>query len=254
MSAAIERAQQPSALEILNRMASAATDPQAQVALAQSIVELQIKMDEHTWVMRQRQMDVDFDDALARCQSAIPQIKPDAYNQSTKSWWQRLETLDKVVRPIYVAEGFSLSFGEADCPLEGKIRTVARLSRGGITREYIKDMTPPTIGAKGNAVMSATHGDAAAGSYARRYLYIDIFNISKAISETDTDGNPLPPMDANALANCLNTINSAQTIQAVREAWKQGTASARDAKDDAATIQILKAYENAKIRFAREAK
>jgi hypothetical protein len=243
---------QPSALEILDRMATSATDPQAQISLAQSIVDLQIKMEKFAWEREERQAKIDFDSALARCQAAIPQIKPDAWNAHTKSWWQRYETLDAVVRPVYTSEGFSLSFGERDCPIEGKIRVVAYVSREGVTREYIKDVTPPNIGAKGNAVMSATHGDASANTYGRRYLLCDIFNIAKAIGETDTDGNAIPPMDASSLASVLNLIASSRTVQAARDAWKQGTAQARDAKDDAATIQILKAYETAKKRFTKE--
>ena len=136
---------------------------------------------------REYQAKVSFDNALSRCQAKLGRISADATNPSTRSAYATYAKLDSVVRPIYSQEGFSMSFGEKDCPIPGKTRFVAYVSREGVTREYQKDLTPSTEGPKGGAVMSPIHADGAADSYAKRYLLKDIFNI--AIGEDDTDAS-----------------------------------------------------------------
>jgi len=135
---------------------------------------------------RTYQANVGFDEALNRCQQKMGRISTDANNPQTHSRYATYAKLDSVLRPIYTSEGFSLSFGERDCPTPGKTRFVAFLSRSGLTREYIKDMTASTKGPKGNDVMTPVHAEGALDSYARRYLLKSIFNV--AIGEDDTDG------------------------------------------------------------------
>jgi hypothetical protein len=153
------------------------------------LVSLQQSMVRFEWEAQERQSKIDFDDALTACQMAIARVRPDRQNTQTSSWYATYAKLDRIVRPIYTREGFSISFGEKDCPVQGKIRVVAYVSRSGITREYLKDVTPPLLGPKGNPVMTATHGDGAANSYAKRYLLQDIFNIAIGIDAEDNDGN-----------------------------------------------------------------
>lgn len=248
MSDTIQRTN-PTGMELLAELSRKTDDPQVAVAVAKAAVDLQIQMERFQWEREERQGKIDFDEALARCQAAIPQIKPDSFNKHTRSWWQRYETIDKVCRPIYTSEGFSLSFGERDCPVPDKVRVVAFLSRSGQTREFLKDVTPPSLGAKGGAVMSATHGDASANSYGRRYLLIDIFNISKAIGETDTDGNPLPPMDQDLKDQRIKQIREAKDLQIAKNLWHQAAREAREAKDDLAKGELMTAFEEARERL-----
>ncbi len=137
---------------------------------------------------RDYQSRVAFDESLSRCQEKLQRISADASNSQTDSRYASYAKLDRVVRPIYTAEGFALSFGEKDCPTPGKTRFVAYLSRAGVTREYLKDLSPSTKGPKGGDVMTPIHADASADSYAKRYLLKNIFNI--AIGQDDNDGNP----------------------------------------------------------------
>lgn len=136
---------------------------------------------------RDYQSRVSFDEALNRCQSRLARVAADADNPQTHSKYATYAKLDKAARPVYTSEGFSVSFGEKDCPYPGKTRFVAYLSRSGVTREYLKDLTPSTKGPQGKEVMTPIHADGSAGSYAKRYLLKDIFNI--AIGEEDNDGN-----------------------------------------------------------------
>ena len=158
---------------------------------------------------------VSFDEALNRCQAKLSRISTDADNEQTRSRYATYAKLDKVTRPIYTGEGFSVSFGERDCPTPGRTRFVAYLSRAGVTREYLKDMTPSTKGPQGKDFMTPIHADAAADSYAKRYLLKDIFNI--AIGAEDNDGN-----DATngALAEAIKSIVEAPTPDDMKKAYR----------------------------------
>ncbi len=206
---------------------------------------------------RNYQANVSFDEALNRCQAAIPPVKANKQNLQTNSWWASYEALDKVVRPIYTAEGFSVSYGERDCPTPGKTRFVAFLSRGGVTREILKDMTPSTEGPKGGNVMTPIHADGATDSYAKRYLLKDIFNI--AIGEHDTDGNPkrssTNPVPNKAFANGIpvNVITErckaiwrAADLSTLRRVYEQAYNEAQAAKDQTAQAAYIRAKDGRK--------
>lgn len=160
---------------------------------------------------RTHQSNVGFDEALNRCQQKMERISADANNPQTHSRYATYAKLDRVLRPIYTAEGFSISFGEEDCPTPGKTRFVAYVSRSGITRPYRKDLTASTKGPKGNDVMTPIHAEGAADSYARRYLLKGIFNV--AIGEDDTDG--VTP------ASILTTDEQAIRLQEWADALRQ---------------------------------
>jgi hypothetical protein len=168
--------EQPTGLDLIQH----AVINGASIEVIERLFDLQQKM---TLMQAERE----FDEALSRCQAKLSRIAADSNNPQTRSRYASYAKIDSIVRPIYTAEGFSLSFTERDCPTPGKTRFVGRLSRAGYTREYLKDMTPSTQGPKGNDVMTAIHADASADSYAKRYLVKDIFNV--AIGEDDNDGN-----------------------------------------------------------------
>lgn len=193
---------------------------------------------------RDYQNNVGFDEALSRCQQRMGRISADANNPQTHSRYATYAMLDKVLRPIYTAEGFSLSFGEEDCPIPGKTRFVAHLSRSGITRVYRKDLTASTKGPKGNDVMTPIHAEGAADSYARRYLLKGIFNV--AIGEDDTDGNPDPggEMDEDALKDWLAKIEESATVDELRQNYLAAAKAANEASDRKA-LQIFDAKKKA---------
>lgn len=207
-----------------------------------------IEVIERLAALQERQRDyaarVDFDEALSRCQAKLTQVSTDALNKQTSSKYATYAKLDAIARPVYTAEGFSVSFGEKDCPTPGKTRFVAYLSRSGVTREYIKDMTPSTKGPQGKDVMTPIHADAAADTYAKRYLLKDIFNI--AIGEYDNDGNGsgghIDDLDERLefIANCRNEDELKRVYFAALE-------TAKKASDNYA-IKKLGEAKNAKWR------
>jgi hypothetical protein len=187
---------------------------------------------------RNYQAQVSFDEALNRCQAKLTRISADASNPHTDSRYASYAKLDATVRPIYTAEGFSLSFGERDCPTPGKTRFVAFLSRAGATREFLKDISPSTKGPRGNDVMTPIHADAAADSYAKRYLLKDIFNL--AIGEGDTDGNSVASgISADRVGQFCQRMKAAPTVDACWIVFKEAYSQARTAKDQAAMKTYL---------------
>lgn len=135
-----------------------------------------------------KQAEDEFNTAMSAAQSEMGRISTDATNPQTKSKYATYGKLDKVLRPIYTSHGFALSFGEADSPKADHVRVVCWVThRGGHTRMYHRDMPVVTTGIQGNAMMTQTHGNASAQSYAQRYLLKGIFNV--AIGDEDNDGN-----------------------------------------------------------------
>lgn len=129
-----------------------------------------------------------FNVALNACQAAVGRIAADAVNPQTRSNYASYAKLDKILRPIYTANGLSLSFDEGDSPKPEHVRVLCHVSHSqGHTRTYHKDMPADGKGAKGGDVMTKTHASGAAQSYGMRYLLKGIFNI--AIGEDDNDGN-----------------------------------------------------------------
>jgi len=200
---------------------------------------------------RDYQANVGFDEALNRCQTRIGRISTDANNPQTHSRYASYAKLDSVLRPIYTAEGFSLSFGERDCPVPGKTRFVAFLSRSGLTREYLKDMTASTKGPKGNDVMTPVHAEGALDSYARRYLLKSIFNV--AIGEDDTDGNIGPAMTEKQeaeLQDYQDALRQCGTLPQLKElfaqAYKYAGVVGPQAKEN-----MTRVYEDCKRRMPK---
>ena len=129
-----------------------------------------------------------FNDALARVQAKARKVATNADNPQTKSRYATYTALDTVVRPLYIDEGLSLSFGTADIDKPDMVRVVCDVSLGGYTRQYHIDMPADGKGAKGGDVMTRTHATGSAVSYGKRYLLLMIFNLTIG-GEKDDDGN-----------------------------------------------------------------
>ena len=189
-----------------------------------------------------KKAEQEFDEALSRCQAKLTRISADAENQQTSSRYATYAKIDSTVRPIYTGEGFSLSFGERDCPTPGKTRFVAFLSRSGITREYLKDMSPSTKGPRGNDVMTPIHADAAADSYAKRYLVKDIFNLAIGEGDNDGNGNQVQRIAPERVRDFCERLGKAENEQQLRNIFRAAYVAAEEIGDRVAQ----KAYIDAK--------
>jgi hypothetical protein len=147
-----------------------------------------------------RQAETEFNQALNRVQSKIQRIAPDLENTQKHSKYASYAAIDRVIRPIYATEGFSLSFTHAECSKPNYIRVICWVRLGAHKEPYQVDWPVDTQGPKGGDVMTATQATGASDSYAKRYLVKDIFNI--AIGEDDTDGNAVGVDAAEVKKNC----------------------------------------------------
>jgi hypothetical protein len=138
-----------------------------------------------------RQAKQDFAIAMAECQSEMPNILKTKDNNQTKSKYESLDALNKVVSPVYTKHGFSVTFGtdtahEIDNPM---IRVTAEVShKGGWSKEYHYDLPYDMAGIAGTINKTKIHASGSTLSYGRRYLLKLIFNLT-TVDEHDDDGN-----------------------------------------------------------------
>lgn len=129
-----------------------------------------------------------FNAAMNACQSLMPLIVHDKQNSHTQKTYTSLEKIITTVRPIYIHNGFSLSFSEGEARNPGEVRIVCDIAHiGGCTKQRYIDLPRDGTGAKGGANMSAIQGVCSAVTYGRRYLVTSIFNI--VVAGQDIDGN-----------------------------------------------------------------
>jgi hypothetical protein len=175
--------------------------------------------------MTAKQSEERFNAALSTAQQEMRPVAADASNPQTKSKYASYAALDSVLRPIYTAHGFGLSFDTGEGAPTGWVRVLCYVTHsGGHARTYHADMPADGKGAKGGDVMTITHAVGAAMSYGMRYLLKMIFNV--AVGEDDRDGNvsvqakhgPAPDGYENWLIDLQATADTG--INQLRAAWK----------------------------------
>lgn len=174
------------------------SEQQSQVATMISVIERaasnpDVDMDkmERLMAMQERMLDrnaeAEFADAMTRVQSKLPTIQRDADNKQTNSKYTRYETLAKAIKPIYTAEGFTMSFSEQDSPKENYVRIVGILRhRAGHKEVHHLDLPLDNAGIKGTVNKTGTHATGSTYSYGRRYLVCMVFDVATG---DDEDGN-----------------------------------------------------------------
>jgi hypothetical protein len=196
-----------------------------------------------------REARIGFDDALNRCQGNMKRIGADMTNPQTHSKYASYAALDKAIRPVYTEEGFSISFGEDEGSTADYIVMLAYLSRGGHTRTYRKGMPIDTKGPKGNDVMTKTHAAGSGGSYAKRYLLKDIFNL--AVGEEDDDGNGgLVKIPADKVGEWLKALGESTDLTAHMKLWGKIYTTANELGDKNALDILIPAYEAKKAELS----
>jgi len=141
--------------------------------------------------LQAKRAESEYDQAMNAAQSEMLPVARDSDNPQTRSRYVSYGALDRAVRPIYTAHGFSLSFGtRATGP--DRVTITCRVShRAGHTERVEIEMPADGKGAKGGDVQTRTHATGSAVSYGMRYLLKMIFNI--AVGEYDDDGSAASP-------------------------------------------------------------
>lgn len=166
--------------EFISMIERAARDPAVDVAKLKGLLELRADVE----AMRAKR---EFSMAMTKAQTAMRPIAADATNPQTKSKYASYPALDKAIRPLYIAQGFSLSFNTGEGAPENCVRVLCYVDHdSGHERIYHIDMPADGKGAKGGDVMTKTHATGSAVTYGMRYLLKMIFNIAVG---GDDDGN-----------------------------------------------------------------
>lgn len=244
MTTAIEK-QETAALEALPTVAAKTPFDLLQIALSNNaaidVIERLAALQRDSLA---REAEIDFNEAMNRVQQEIRRIAPDLENPQTHSKYASYAAIDRVIRPIYAKEGFSLSFSTEECPLAEHVRCVCFVSLRAHTRKYQADMPADGKGAKGNDVMSKTHARAAAMSYGMRYLVKYIWNI--AVGEDDLDGCTM-----GQAADFVMNIKAAADNVELKRAHTEAMQTALKVKDYAAMKVFEEAKEKRKAELAQ---
>ena len=127
--------------------------------------------------------------AMTKSQLEISPICADMNNPMTESKYASHAALDRVLRPIYTANGFSLSFNTGDGAPPNHVRVLCDVAHvDGFEKQFHIDIPADGKGAEGIDVMTKTHAAVSAVSIGIRALLRMIFNIVIERREDD-DGN-----------------------------------------------------------------
>lgn len=171
----------PEPANILDIVSRAASDPSTDVSKMEKLLEMYERISA-------RNAEVAFNQSMKAAQEEMPKILRNKENQQTNSRYADLEKVNEAIVPVYTRHGFSLSFGTADCPLQGHYRVTCLVSHvAGHSRSYQADIPADMTGMKGNQNKTATHGFGSTMSYGRRYVTLLVFNIT--LTNEDQDGN-----------------------------------------------------------------
>jgi hypothetical protein len=227
---------EPTAMELLQ----SAVDKGAGIETVERLVALQRDM-------REYEAKVAFDGALHQCQKQMTLIGADLYNPQTKSKYASYAKLDKVLRPIYSAQGFSLSFDTEPSANPDSVLMVCYVSREGHTRTYHLPMPADGKGAKGGDVMTKTHATGAATAYGMRYLLKMIFNV--AVGEEDNDGNGGGSMPETEVVSWLDNIEAAENLDDLKKFYRAAYQEAEKLRDNDAIKAFVKAKDKRKVEL-----
>ena len=139
--------------------------------------------------VKDKQAETAYNVSMNQAQANVSEVVTDLKNSQTNSRYASFTALDRILRPIYIDAGFSLSFDTGDAPAPDMVRVLCLVAhRDGFKRIYHIDMPADGKGAKGGDVMTKTHAAGSAVSYGMRYLLKMIFNVAVRDPDDD-DGN-----------------------------------------------------------------
>lgn len=170
-------AQQNGMLAMMERLA---LNPDLPVEKLEKLLDMQIKI-------MGIEAEKEFAAAMARVQAAFPKVARDRKNDQTNSRYSTIEAIAAAIKPIYTAEGFSMSFSEAESPKADHVRVIGVLRhRQGHKTEHYRDVAIDATGIAGKVNKTQTHAEASSITYGRRYVTCLAFDVATG---DDNDGN-----------------------------------------------------------------
>lgn len=164
---------------VLNIIQQAAKNPDVDIDKMERLLQMQERI-------MDKQSEQSFNIAMKVVQEQIPSVLKNKTNTQTNSKYADLEAINNAINPVITKNGFSISFGTDQSPLEKHYRITGIVSHvDGHSRTYQVDIPQDDAGIKGTKNKSNTHAFGSSMSYGRRYLNLLIWNISTS----DDDGN-----------------------------------------------------------------
>jgi hypothetical protein len=194
---------------LMQAVARAASDPAVDVEKMERLFAMHERMEA-------RQAEVAFNTAMSRVQAAMRRIATDKTNNQTHSDYATYAALDRVLRPLYTAEGLSLSFDTEPAP-EGFVGMVCYVSHeAGHTRTYRASVPSDGKGAKGGDVMTKTHAFGSGTAYGMRYLLKMIFNVAIGQDADDDDGNGAGAIELGSWPDAIEACVDREGLRRVK--------------------------------------
>lgn len=149
-----------------------ASSPDVDVLKLEKMLEMQERI-------MAKQAEIDFNAAMAELQPNMKPIKK--LSKGHNSSYAKYEDIDKEIRPLYTAKGFSVSYNTLQSD-KGVIYE-ATLSHVSGHSKKASILLPADTGGSKNAVQAI----GSTTTYARRYLLCMLFNV--VTEDEDDDGN-----------------------------------------------------------------
>lgn len=186
--------------DLLTAIARAASDPSVDVVKMQALYAMHKEM-----VAEQRA--IAFDAALSRVQGQLPQfIKA---TKAKNSMFTSLEDIDKITKPLLIAEGFSQTCSE-ESSTETTGTFVFTLSREGHAKSVRKTFSIDRAyksNTSGAPIRPAIQDDGSTIHYATRYLLKMILGIVE--KGADTDGEDHAAITADQVMDLTTMLTDA---------------------------------------------
>ena len=150
-----------------------------------------------------------FTAAMNAAQAAMAPISANAVNSDFDSQYATYAALDRAMRPIYTAHGFTVGFTTEPSDLQRHQRVVIVVTHlDGHREAHRADFPADGLDDAGQPVQTLIHATASALTYAQRYMLALAFNIAIA---KDADGNaiarPPEPITGAQVAELANLID-----------------------------------------------
>jgi hypothetical protein len=201
----------PAQSGVLAMMERLALNPELPVEKLEKLLDMQIRI-------MAIEAEKEFAAAMARVQSKLPKVGRDRKNDQTNSMYSTLEAIAAAIKPIYTAEGFSMSFSEAPSS-EGHVRVIGVLRhKDGHKTEHYRDVALDATGIAGKVNKTQTHAEASSITYGRRYVTCLAFDVATG-DDKDGNGPKGEAIDEKQAADLLALIEEVKADKAKFLKW-----------------------------------
>lgn len=146
-----------------------------------------------------------FNVAMNECQAKMPTVVRDKKNTQTGKLYAPVETVQSYAKPVYIAHGFSLTFGTEIGSEPGLTHCYVdvRHAAGHTVRQYIHNLGLDNKGPKGNDVKTEVQGMMSTLSYAQGRLIRLAFNIIVGDEDRDGQSSTITPDQMGVLNDAI---------------------------------------------------